>query len=220
LTRARRGAYLRRRRRAPLPPRRRTAPRHLHVAASSVCGCSDFEFESASRSRRNPAIGSLAPRRRLAVALATAGGAGYSPVAPGTAGSAVGVGLYWILAPAGTAIVVGTALALLVLGVLAADVVESLYGRSDDGRIVIDEVVGQLLALAPLPWLAHDPRSPWLLAAGFLAFRLFDIWKPGPARWAERHFEGGKGVMFDDVFAGLFAGACVAALAVFAGGPA
>jgi phosphatidylglycerophosphatase A len=154
---------------------------------------------------------------RLALVLATAGGAGYAPVAPGTAGAGVGVALYWWLAPAGSAVVGGVAIALLVAGVVAADAAEQRFEQRDDGRIVIDEVVGQLLALAPLPLCAADPRSPLLVAAGFLAFRLFDIWKPGPVRWAERNFAGGAGVMLDDVVAGLLAAACVAALALIAG---
>lgn len=124
----------------------------------------------------------------------------------------MGVALYWVLAPAGTAVVLGVAIALLVLGVLAADVAERVYGRGDDGRIVIDEVVGQLLTLAPLPLLTDDARSLWLVGTGFLVFRLFDIWKPGPVRWAERHFEGGKGVMFDDVLAGVLSAFCVAVI--------
>jgi phosphatidylglycerophosphatase A len=162
---------------------------------------------------RTASLSEAAPgstRRRIALALATAGGAGRAPIAPGTAGAAVGVALYWVLAPAGVVIVAGAALVLLVLGVLAADVAERVYGRGDDGRIVIDEVVGQLIALAPAALLAQEPRSPLLLAVGFFTFRLFDIWKPGPVRWAERHFEGGKGVMFDDVLAGVLAGGCVA----------
>jgi phosphatidylglycerophosphatase A len=154
--------------------------------------------------------------RRLALLVATAGGAGYSPVAPGTAGAAVGTALYWLIAPAGSSAVTGTAVALLVLGVLAADVAERSYEQRDDGRIVIDEVVGQLLALAPLPLLGAA-RNPLLIGAGFLAFRLFDIWKPGPVRWAERNFAGGVGVMLDDVLAGLLAGACVASLAALVG---
>jgi phosphatidylglycerophosphatase A len=151
------------------------------------------------------------------VVFATAGGAGYAPVAPGTAGAGVGVALYWWLAPAGSALITALAVALLVAGVLAADVAEQRLGQRDDGRIVIDEVVGQLLALAPLPLCAPDARSVWLVLAGFLIFRLFDIWKPGPVRWAERNFAGGAGVMFDDVVAGLLAALCVAALGLLAG---
>jgi len=108
-------------------------------------------------------------------------------------------------------IVVGTAVALLAVGIYAADVAERVYERRDDGRIVIDEVVGQLIALSPAVLSSANPRSPLLLAVGFLAFRLFDIWKPGPVRWAERHFGGGAGVMLDDVLAGLLAAGCVTA---------
>jgi phosphatidylglycerophosphatase A len=114
--------------------------------------------------------------------------------------------------------VLGVALVLLVLGIAAANVAERAYAQRDDGRIVIDEVVGQLLTLAPLPLFAPPlARSSVLLVAGFLAFRLFDIWKPGPVRWAERNFDGGAGVMFDDVLAGALAAGCVAALAALAG---
>ena len=157
------------------------------------------------------AIGTPAPRR-LAVAIATAGGAGYSPVAPGTAGALVGVALYALLAPRGAVVVLAVAGVLLAVGIAASNVAEHVYGHADDGRIVIDEVVGQLIALAPIAWLAtpEEVRRPLLLAVGFFAFRLFDIWKPGPVRWAERRFTGGKGVMFDDVVAGVLAAVCVA----------
>ena len=136
--------------------------------------------------------------------MATAGGAGYAPVAPGTAGSIIGVAAFAMLVPFGTGPVLLAAALLLVVGIWAADHAERIFERKDDGRIVIDEVVGQLLALAPLAALvpAVRPRNPWFLAAGFLLFRLFDIWKPGPVRLAERSFPGGAGVMLDDVVAG------------------
>ncbi len=151
--------------------------------------------------------------------MATAGGAGYAPVAPGTAGSAVGVAAFVLLAPFGTGPVLLAAAVLLAAGIWAADHAERIFERKDDGRIVIDEVVGQLLALAPLAALvpAVRPRNPWLLAAGFLLFRLFDIWKPGPVRLAERSFPGGAGVMLDDVVAGIFAAAALAAVALVIG---
>lgn len=103
--------------------------------------------------------------------------------------------------------------ALLALGIWAADGAESVLGRKDDGRIVIDEIVGQLLSFAPLLALPLGSRTnSWALVTGFVAFRLFDIWKPGPVRWAERRFSGGLGVMLDDVVAGVFAAAVLAAL--------
>jgi phosphatidylglycerophosphatase A len=137
---------------------------------------------------------------------------GYAPVAPGTFGSAVGVAAYALLADLGGPLLGLTLLCLAFLGVWASDIAELVFERVDDGRIVIDEVVGQLLALAPLALLAPPGarRSwPWLLA-GFLLFRLFDIWKPPPVRWAEKSFAGGAGVMLDDVFAGIQGGAVLA----------
>jgi phosphatidylglycerophosphatase A len=153
--------------------------------------------------------------------LATAGGAGYAPIAPGTAGSAVGVVAFALLVPFGTGLVLGVSAVLLAAGIWAADHAERVFRRKDDGRIVIDEVVGQLLTLAPLAALAPSvwPRSPWLLGAGFLIFRLFDIWKPGPVRLAERSFPGGTGVMLDDVVAGLLSAAVMTLLALALGGP-
>jgi phosphatidylglycerophosphatase A len=102
-------------------------------------------------------------------------------------------------------------LALLAVGIPAAGAAERIFGRSDDGRIVIDEVAGQLLALAPLLLGPPLSRSTLLalLAVGFFAFRLFDIWKPGPVRLLERRVAGGWGVMLDDVAAGALAAAAL-----------
>jgi phosphatidylglycerophosphatase A len=141
---------------------------------------------------------------RAAIFLATGAGAGYGPVAPGTWGSLVGVLLYLPLSTAGTAAYVAGCVLLLAAGIWASQQAERVFGK-DDGRIVIDEVVGQLLALSPL---LADParlRSPLWLVTGFVAFRVFDVWKPGPARWAERRFSGGMGVMLDDVVAAALA---------------
>jgi phosphatidylglycerophosphatase A len=98
-------------------------------------------------------------------------------------------------------------------GTWAAGEAERAFGREDDGRIVVDEIAGQLLALAPLCALAPASRTNFLaLVTGFVAFRGFDIAKPGPVRWAERRFSGGLGVMADDAVAGALAAAVVAAL--------
>jgi phosphatidylglycerophosphatase A len=142
---------------------------------------------------------------RAAIFLATGAGAGYGPIAPGTWGSALGVALALPLAAGGPGLYAASLASLLAVGIWAADEAERAFGREDDGRIVIDEVVGQLLALSPL---LADParlRSPIWLVTGFVAFRLFDVWKPGPVRWAERRFSGGMGVMLDDVVAAAFA---------------
>jgi phosphatidylglycerophosphatase A len=115
------------------------------------------------------------------------------------------VALYLLLADLGAFLYGLTLLGLAFLGIWASDEAERAFATKDDGRIVIDEVVGQLLTLAPLVFLtpASGPRAPLWLLAGFLLFRLFDIWKPPPVGWAERSFAGGAGVMLDDVFAGV-----------------
>lgn len=143
-------------------------------------------------------------RRGLAVWIATSGGVGYFPVAPGTAGSAVGLG---IVAAVGAlpldqiwqrAVIAALALVLGVLGVWAGGQAEKYFARTDPGQVVIDEVVGQMITL--FLWPGANWR--WLLA-GFLLFRFFDVVKPFPARRLE-HAPGGWGIMLDDVAAGIY----------------
>jgi phosphatidylglycerophosphatase A len=169
-----------------------------------------------SRLLGSPRGGGL--RRFAALAVATAAGAGFAPVAPGTFGSLVGVGVFALIAPHGALAVGLAAVAVTCAGVWAAGEAERIFASGDDGRIVIDEVAGQLVALWPLSLIAPPERSlaPLPIALGFLAFRAFDIAKPGPVRWAERHFSAGRGVVFDDLVAGAFAGTIVAG-AVLAG---
>ena len=145
------------------------------------------------------------------MALATAGGAGFAPVAPGTFGAAVGVGLFALGLSLGGWTIAVLIVATSIVGVWASSEAERLFGQHDDGRIVIDEVAGQLIALAPLLLVLPEARwrAPLPLLAGFVAFRAFDIAKPGPVRWAERHFDGGLGVMADDLVAGVLAAAVV-----------
>jgi phosphatidylglycerophosphatase A len=153
-----------------------------------------------------------APRRVCALVLATAGGAGLAPVAPGTFGALVGVGLYALLAGRGPALLGLVLVAVSAAGIWAAGEAERVLGRRDDGRIVIDEVAGQLLGLWPLALLADPAQrlAPLALLAGFVAFRVLDIAKPFPVRWAERNLPGGLGVMGDDLLAGALTAALVA----------
>ena len=155
----------------------------------------------------------------MVLGVATAAGAGYAPVAPGSFGSAVGVLLFVVLGGIGPALFAVTVAGMLALGIWAAEHAEHVFGQHDDGRIVIDEVVGQLITLFPLLVVADAARSLPLLAAGFAVFRLFDIWKPGPVLWAERNFAGGAGVMLDDVVAGIFGAIVMTAIALFVVGP-
>ena len=139
----------------------------------------------------------------MAVFIATGAGSGYAPVASGTFGSAVGVALFFPFSAMGPWAYLLATLALLSLGIWSADEFEHAHGVPDDGRIVIDEIVGQLLTLFPFVFLDFPAGFLWLVT-GFVVFRLFDVLKPGPVRWAEESFSGGAGVMLDDVLAGIF----------------
>jgi phosphatidylglycerophosphatase A len=142
---------------------------------------------------------------KLAISIASGLGSGYSPVAPGTAGSVVGViiaVLFIVLS--GLNIFSGftyavTFAVIFAVGVWSAGRAEVIYGEKDCGKIVIDEIAGMLLTLYLVPF---DWR--WLLA-GFLLFRLFDIVKPFPARRIDQRVKGGWGVMLDDIVAGVYA---------------
>jgi phosphatidylglycerophosphatase A len=156
----------------------------------------------------------------LALAFAT-WGVGYIPGAPGTFGSIVGVGIYLLVQWASVQVFAlasarGWSLeslesfrltfmllliaALTLIGIWAASRTEKLLERKDPGVVVVDEVAGQLIAFLFLPLNA----AWWAIIAGFIAFRLFDIWKPYPIRRLES-LESGLGIMADDVLAGVYA---------------
>ena len=146
---------------------------------------------------------------RVAVLLATAGGVGYAPVAPGTAGSAVGVLLYvltwkWTLAEQFALL-----LAVSILGVWAAHQAARHFGREDPGPVVIDEVAGQLLTLI------FAGGSTVAIVLGFVLFRALDIVKPWPARRFE-DLPGGLGIMADDLMAAVYGRAILMAAASLA----
>ncbi|MFD0858140.1 phosphatidylglycerophosphatase A family protein [Roseovarius aquimarinus] len=160
---------------------------------------------------------------RIAQLIATVGGIGYLRPAPGTWGSAaalpLGAALHliggpWLLL---IAIIVGFA-----KGVWATIQMTRGADDHDPSHIVIDEVIGQWIALLPLSFGAwHVGASIFALWPGWIAafvlFRLFDIWKPGPVGWADRKHTP-FGVMLDDVIAGILAALGVIALAALAHG--
>lgn len=138
-------------------------------------------------------------RERLAMLLATCGGAGHARIAPGTVGSALGLGVWVIVHTSGGPWAEPVVLAALFLvGTWAADTAERVLGRKDPPPVVIDEVVGMLVTMI------GTPASAASMAAGFVLFRACDIIKPFPARRLERT-AGGLGVMLDDVVAGAYA---------------
>ena len=145
-------------------------------------------------------------RQRIAIAIATAGGAGYSPIAPGTCGTLVTVPIAWLCRDMSTALYLGLVALVVVVGIWAAGEADRAWGKHDSQRIVIDEVAGYLMTVAFV-----DRGSGWALAAGFVLFRFLDIAKPGPIRWLDRNVKGGLGVVLDDLVAGVV-GACVLAI--------
>src|SRR5919201_4834501 len=134
---------------------------------------------------------------RLTVAIATVGGVGWAPVAPGTVASVVTVLVLWLV-PFSQAGVFVFLIAVTVIGTWAAEHAERTLGVKDPGAIVIDEVAGMTLSVLTLP------LTPLVLVLAFVLFRVFDIVKPPPARQAQA-LPGGFGVMVDDLVAGLYA---------------
>jgi phosphatidylglycerophosphatase A len=135
---------------------------------------------------------------RTALFIATAGGAGYAPIAPGTAGSLVGLALYWLATSWSTQALATVLIVIIVFGTWAGSVAAARFGRKDPGAVVIDEVAGQMLTLAGTGVGAAG------MAVGFLVFRVYDVLKPWPADRLES-LPGGVGIMADDLMAGLYA---------------
>jgi phosphatidylglycerophosphatase A len=186
----------------------------------------------------HPAAAVPTPRRKtlgdyVALAIATCG-VGYAPIAPGTMGSLVGVGVYLLLRHEtikvyvqydsdfsrtftlyGASILLIPILLLVIValslvGIWAASRAERLFGRKDPGAVVIDEVVGQLITFVfVLPYFL-DPVG---IVIGFILFRAFDIIKPYPIRKLEK-LAAGLGIVVDDIAAGLYAGVALSVISM------
>jgi phosphatidylglycerophosphatase A len=140
-------------------------------------------------------------KNRPAWLVATVFGAGLSPIAPGTAGSLAGIASAWAIIhlfnvpPFYLAIL---SLGLVPIGIWSATLTARMANKKDPGLVVIDEVLGQWITLAGG---LHVNWKMYLL--GFALFRLFDIWKPYPARQLEG-LPAGQGIVADDLMAGLY----------------
>jgi len=166
------------------------------------------ELKSQARERRtkpNP-INFWSP----ASLIATLFGAGKLPAAPGTWASAIALPLGWAInyyfGVYGLPIAI---VAVFFVGWWASYAYVKVTGEQDPGAIVIDEVVGQ--------WIVMISAPPTIIGYGvcFLLFRLFDVLKPFPINWLDRHVKGGFGVMLDDVFAAIYAFAVLYGLTYF-----
>jgi phosphatidylglycerophosphatase A len=133
----------------------------------------------------------------LALAVASAGGAGFAPVGPGTAGSFVAALALWLI-PFTVPMLFAALVVTTAAGVWAGARTERMLGQKDPGMVVIDEVAGMMLSVLLVP------RTPAVLAVAFVLFRIFDVWKPFPA-YQSQALPGGWGVMADDLIAGGYA---------------
>ena len=131
--------------------------------------------------------------------LATGFGVGYSPVAPGTLGTLIAIPVYYFLSNISSPIYEITLVGFFFLSVWISENAEVFFGKRDDQRIVIDEIMGFLVTML---WV---PKTAILIVIGFFLFRFFDILKPFPIRRLEKKLKGGYGVVLDDVMAGVYA---------------
>ena len=141
--------------------------------------------------------------RALIIFFATGAYSGFSPVAPGTAGSVVGLALVWLVtgplwaySPPLTLAIFAVAFAI---GCWISGRAEVIFDQHDSPKIVLDEVLGMAATM-----FGNPITVPWMLA-GFVLFRLFDIVKPFPAGLIDRRVGGGTGVMLDDLAAAIYA---------------
>ena len=135
---------------------------------------------------------------RFFMFIATGAYSGFLPKAPGTWGSSVGVLLWLLLGRLDLLPFLSVIGMLFVVGVFSAGAAEKILDRGDPPQVVVDEIVGQLIALIAVPF------QPGPVVLSFLLFRFFDILKPFPIGWIDRHLHGGLGIMLDDIIAGLY----------------
>ena len=147
--------------------------------------------------------------KRFILLLATGFGVGYSPIAPGTAGTLVAIPIYYFLSDIPSPLYEITLMGFFFLSVWISENAEAFFGKKDDPRIVIDEVMGFLITML---WL---PKTILFIILGFFLFRFFDILKPFPIRQWERRLKGGWGVVLDDVMAAIYANIILHLISLF-----
>lgn len=145
--------------------------------------------------------------------IGTTFGAGYCPVAPGTAGAAVALAVWLVLSAFMPlcdvqVVVMLLTLAFFILGTWSSGVLEGVWGK-DPSRVVVDETVGTWIALMAVP-----TDDWWYAVVAFVLFRFFDIVKPLGVRRMEA-LGGGLGIMMDDVLAGIYSAAVLVIIGLF-----
>jgi phosphatidylglycerophosphatase A len=140
-------------------------------------------------------------KKKAIIFLATGGLIGYSPIAPGTFGSVAALPLCLLISlmPIFTALIF--VVALLLFSTWIAHGAQQIIGCNDPPEVVVDEICGMAATMLALPF------TPVFVAGGFALFRVFDILKPFPIRWVDKHVPGGLGILLDDLLAGIFANA-------------
>lgn len=140
------------------------------------------------------------PQVILIKAAATGLGLGYSPIAPGTAGSLLGLLILFLRLPAYSWIIISVS--LFFLGILVSTQAEKLFSKKDSRQIVIDEIAGCII------FLLLVPHIKWCIIGGFILYRVFDIIKPFPA-YISQSLPAGWGIMTDDLIAALYTAAVI-----------
>lgn len=135
---------------------------------------------------------------KVIMLIATGFYSGYLPKAPGTWGSLVGLLLFVPLQALGLPVYLAVTAGLFVVGSFAAGEAEKILDNRDPGVVVIDEIVGMLIAMTAVP------ATTLTMVSGFVLFRIFDIVKPYPVNFFDQRFHGGLGIMLDDVIAGIY----------------
>jgi len=130
--------------------------------------------------------------------FATGGFVGFVPLAPGTMGSLVGLGIVWLMGGFPWWVLLLLAVVLCGVGIWSAQQLDKILGVNDSGHIVIDEIVGILITMVGIPVTGY-----WMFW-GFMIFRLLDIVKIPPGNYFDERMKNGWGVMMDDVTAGIY----------------
>lgn len=128
---------------------------------------------------------------------------GYVPIAPGTFGTAVGVLFFWFIKDLPPIAYIAMLIAFIFFAIWVSGRAQAIFGETDPQKVVIDEIAGFFVTMA-----FHRPDLTTIIAA-FVLFRIFDITKLWPIGWIERRYPDGRGIVLDDVLAGVYANAAL-----------